>query len=233
MRITSHGNIHQITFLPYIFPVNSYIYEEETTLTLIDIGTSSLCKPIVQLSRELKKPVTTILFTHPHSDHIAGLDKIMDSFPDAKVYVSERDAPLLEGDFSLKTTEEQTKIKGGFTEVKTTPDFLMKENDTIGSLTVLAAPGHTPGSLAFYDKKSGILIVGDALQVKGGVAVAGDTRLFFPFPAFATWSKNEAVKSAKKLSNLKIRLLATGHGDMLEDPKELILNAIARAEANL
>jgi glyoxylase-like metal-dependent hydrolase (beta-lactamase superfamily II) len=57
----------------------------------------------------------------------------------------------------------------------------------LGSLRVIAAPGHTPDQIAFLDERDGTLIAGDAFQTAAGTAVAGVTRWLFPFPALATW----------------------------------------------
>ncbi|MDG3043564.1 hypothetical protein OE903_04665 [Bacillus sp. B6(2022)] len=34
--------------------------------------------------------------------------------------------------------------------------MLVEEGDEIGSLKVIATPGHTPGSISLYDEKSGV-----------------------------------------------------------------------------
>ncbi|MGX7418554.1 MBL fold metallo-hydrolase [Carnobacterium gallinarum] len=229
MKITSYKNLYQINYLGF---VNCYLYEEQASLTLIDIGVASFVKSIVALSKKLNKPVTHILLTHPHGDHIAGLPALIKEFPEAKIYLSERDSALLQGDFSLRDGEDATKIKGGFPKIDILPNYLLQDGKSIGSLTAIASSGHTPGSFSFYNGKSGILIAGDALQTKTGVAVSGDKRFFFPFPAYGTWSKLEALKSAKKLYQLDLNLLATGHGPILEKPKNQLKSAIERAEKN-
>jgi len=47
-------------------------------------------------------------------------------------------------------------------------------------------------------------------------------KLLFPFPAVATWNKEEAIKSAEKVRLLDINLLATGHGKWIENPSRQI-----------
>lgn len=233
MRIRNYKNIYQITFLSMLFPINCYLVEEDSNLTLIDIGLKSFCEPVLNLSKKIGKPISNIILTHPHSDHIGGLDKLNEKLPNATVYISKRDSLLMNGDFSLEENEPSSKINGGFIDVNIKADVLLNDGDYIGSLKAISTPGHTPGSMSFYNEELRILITGDAFQVKGGLSVSGDKRLFFPFPALATWSKEIAIESAKKLSKLEINLLATGHGDVIESPKELIINAIKRAEKNL
>jgi glyoxylase-like metal-dependent hydrolase (beta-lactamase superfamily II) len=102
--------------------------------------------------------------------------------------------------------------------------------DHVGSLTVVAAPGHTPGHLAFLDTRDGTLIAGDAFQTRGGIAVAGTLRPLFPFPALATWHPPTALASAQMLRALLPTRLAVGHGAVLDDPLPAMDRAIARAE---
>src|SRR5690606_31675869 len=62
--------------------------------------------------------------------------------------------------------------------------------------------------MAFLDTRTGALIAGDAFQTKGGIAVAGQLRPGFPFPALATWHQRTALESAKKLGKHRPSLLA-------------------------
>lgn len=176
MRMRRFGNIYQLTFLPHLFPINCYLVDEGAELTLVDTGMKFCAKRILTAIKRFKKPLTRILLTHAHVDHIGSLDAIKAAFPAVDVYISKRDARLLAGDFSLEVGEAQTEIKGGTMQVKTRPDHLLVAGDHIGSLTACLAPGHTPGSMAFYQVSSQSLLVGDAFVVQGGLAVAGDKR---------------------------------------------------------
>lgn len=75
--------------------------------------------------------------------------------------------------------------------------MLLGDGDSVGSLKAISTPGHTPGHMAFLDERSGILIAGDAWQTRGGLAVSGVLKPWFPFPAMATWSKELALKAPK------------------------------------
>lgn len=234
MKIISQNNLHQLIFLPGIFPVNCYIVEEEFSLTLIDAGLPNSYKGIQQAISQIGKPLGAIVLTHIHDDHVGSLDRIHQLYPDVPVYVSQRDARLMIGDMSLDADEPQTKIKGSVPKrLKTRPSVLLNEGDRIGSLQVIATPGHTPGSISLWDTRDHSLIAGDALQTRGGIAVAGSMRMAFPFPALATWSKERSLQSARKLLALKPSLLAVGHGVMITDPYQAMDNAIQHAEQHL
>ncbi|MFH7831787.1 MBL fold metallo-hydrolase [Bacillus luti] len=234
MQLIRVGTVHQIAFFPHLFPINCYFIEEERGLTLIDAALPFCAKKILELARKIGKPITNIVITHAHDDHIGALDAIKQVLPDVPVYISKRDACLLEGDKALQEGERNTPIKVGVSkQINTIPDILLQEGDKIGSLVAIAAPGHTPGSMAFLDKRNDALIVGDAFQTRGGVAVAGQIKWLFPFPVFGTWDAEVALTSAKKLLKYEPTILATGHGKMMKDPFVQMQRAIEEAKRNL
>lgn len=235
MKLSKIDTTCQLSFLPHVFPVNSYLIEEENELTLVDCALPYSHRAILKTAEQIGKTITRIVLTHAHGDHIGSLDKLKAALPEATVIISKRDNRLLHGDRSLEGEEDQIPVRGGVPaegDIQTTPDLLVEEGDGIGSLQVLFTPGHTPGSISLLDSRNGHLIAGDALQTRGGVAVSGDTRPWFPFPAMATWSKKTSLASARKIKEAKPALLATGHGKMLENPIEPITIAINRAAKN-
>ncbi|MDR6125090.1 glyoxylase-like metal-dependent hydrolase (beta-lactamase superfamily II) [Bacillus sp. SLBN-46] len=234
MRIIKNGYLYQVTFMANFFPVNCYLVEEEEGLTLIDAALGFCAKGIIQAAEKIGKPIKKIILTHAHEDHVGALDAIKERLPDVPVYISTRDHRLMNGDRSLDTHEDNTPIKGGVPKkLKTRANVLLKEGDLIGSLTAIETPGHTPGSLSFLDLRTKAVIAGDAFQTRGGVAVAGDVKPLFPFPAFGTWSKRTALASAKKLVSYEPKLLAVGHGEMIENPVPIMERAIQHLEQKI
>ncbi|MGG0720637.1 MBL fold metallo-hydrolase [Bacillus mycoides] len=234
MKLIKAETVHQIAFFPHLFPINCYFVEEDAGLTLIDAALSFCGKKILESARKIGKPITNIIITHAHDDHIGALDIIKKELPDVPVYISNRDARLLEGDMALQKGERNTPIKVGVSKkIKTIPDILLQEGNQIGSLVAIAAPGHTPGSMAFLDTRNDALIVGDAFQTRGGVAVAGQLNWLFPFPMFGTWDAEVSLTSAQKLLEYKPSILATGHGKMIENPLWQMQRAIEEAKRNL
>ncbi|NWQ43174.1 MBL fold metallo-hydrolase [Bacillus sp. EB106-08-02-XG196] len=234
MRMLKKGFLFQVSFMASVFPVNCYLVEEEDGLTLIDAALPYSMKGILKAAAAIGKPITKIILTHAHEDHVGALDKIKEALPDVPVYISVRDNRIMHGDTSLEEHEHQTPIKGGVPKkLKTRANILLKEGDLIGSLAAIETPGHTPGSMSFIDTRSKALIAGDAYQTRGGIAVAGDIVTWFPFPAFGTWSKETSLASAKKLVSYQPKLLAVGHGEMLENPVREMEQAINRLEQKL
>jgi glyoxylase-like metal-dependent hydrolase (beta-lactamase superfamily II) len=226
--------LFQVTFMASFFPVNCYLVEEEDGLTLIDAALPYSMKGIFKAAKAIGKPITRIVLTHAHEDHVGALDRIKEEFPGVPVYISVRDNRIMNGDTSLDEHEDQTPIKGGVPKkLKTRANVLLKEGDLVGSLAAIETPGHTPGSMSFIDTRTKALVAGDAYQTRGGIAVAGDIMPWFPFPAFGTWSKETSLASAKKLVDYKPKLLAVGHGEMLENPIGEMEQAIKRLEQKL
>ncbi len=169
MRITRLGALlTQLTKYPVAFPMNCYLVQEDDGLTLVDSTMSSPADDVAALVKQLGQEMRRVALTHAHADHVGGVAGVRQRFPGVEVFISERDAPVLAGDRSLRTDEAQTPIKGYFVKVDWKPDRLLKPGDRIGSLEVVASPGHTPGHVAFLDVRDRSLIAGDAFQTRGG-----------------------------------------------------------------
>ena len=209
--------------------MNCYVVIEDDGLTLVDSTTSSPAEDVAILAKQLGKDLRRVALTHAHGDHVGGVAGVRSRFPGVEVSISERDATILAGDKTLRPTEPQSEVKGYFVKVDWKPDRLLKPGDRVGSLEVVAASGHTPGHVAFIDVRDRSLIAGDAFQTRGGIAVSGDLRLLFPFPAMATWNKQSALASAIALRALNASLLAVGHGDALSAPAAAMDRAIESA----
>jgi glyoxylase-like metal-dependent hydrolase (beta-lactamase superfamily II) len=89
------------------------------------------------------------------------------------------------------------------------PDILLKDGDMIGNLSVLHAPGHTPGSIALFDKERGIVFVGDSLRYKEG-------KLQEP-PKQFTYDIGQSRASIRKIAQLNANTMLAGHGEVLKD----------------
>ncbi|WP_416150793.1 MBL fold metallo-hydrolase [Salipaludibacillus sp. HK11] len=234
MRVTKVGTVYQLSFMPRFFPVNCYLVDEEDELTLIDAALPYSTKSIITAVKRIGKPLTNIILTHAHSDHVGALDELKRILPSVNVHISSREARLLTGDRTMLLDEQDSVIRGGIPKnIKTKPDNLLQEGDRVGSLEVISAPGHTPGQIALLDIRNRSLIAGDTFQTRAGIAVSGTMRLTFPFPALATWNKKIALESARKLREYEPRLLAVGHGKMLQNPIHDMNQAIAESEKKL
>jgi len=90
----------------------------------------------------------------------------------------------------------------------------LQAGDTVGSFEVIDVPGHSPGHVAYWRARDGVLILGDVLNhmnlLTGLPGLHEPPRMFTPDPA-------ENRRSARKLAALKPNLLCFGHGPILRD----------------
>ena len=235
MEVAAHGeHLVRITRYPRLFPVNVYLVREEDGFTLVDAGLGGSEREILGIAKERGGEIRRIALTHAHADHVGSLDGLRNALPEAEVLVPAREARFLRGDLGLEPEEQiRGKLRGSWKTAQTRPTGEISPGDRVGSLAVVASPGHTPGHAAFLDTRDGTLIAGDAFQTRGGVAVSGVVVPLFPFPALATWHKPTALASAKGLRALSPSRLAIGHGPVLEGPLPAMDRAIGVAERRL
>ena len=233
MKTQAYGEYTlQITRYPRIFPVSVYLVRERDGFTLIDTGLPNSAKEIMAIAATHGMPIVRIALTHAHMDHVGSFDELHAALPQAETLASARDARFLAGDRSLDPDEPQDKLRGGYVTTTTRPSRLLQAGDRVGSLEVIATPGHTPGHIAFFDTRDRTLIAGDAMMTQGGIAVSGQLRLRFPISPFVTWHKPSALASVRAMRALQPSRLAVGHGPVLEQPLAAIDEAIRIAERN-
>ncbi len=152
------------TFEFNFFQENSYLlYDETGEAVLIDCGCSRWQEE-QELSDFIKENNLTLkhlLCTHLHMDHIMGNEYIY------KTYGLKPEAHKADVD-NLPSAEAQSRRFNLPIPVRDVPiEKYLVGNEVIrfgdSELTVLTVPGHSPGSVAFYNSKSGFVIVGDAL----------------------------------------------------------------------
>jgi glyoxylase-like metal-dependent hydrolase (beta-lactamase superfamily II) len=209
--------------------VNAYLVDEQDGLTLVDTTLLGGARPILRAASRLGSPIVRIVLTHAHGDHIGSLDPLHAALPEAEVMISARDARLMTKDMSLDPGEPEAKLRGSYPGARTEPTRTVRGGDTVGSLEVIAAPGHTPGHVAFLDRRDGTLLCGDAFTTIGGVATTAAPNLRFPLAAMVTWHRPTALESARALRALDPARLAPGHGRIVEHPGDAMDAAIAKA----
>ncbi|MEC2920804.1 MBL fold metallo-hydrolase [Bacillus tropicus] len=148
--------------------------------------------------------VKVVILTHQDIDHIGSLPNVLENgVSDIKVYAHELDKPYIEGDLPLlKDVQLEDLPKGKVSD--TVIDG--QELPYCGGILILHTPGHTPGHISLYLKRSKILVAGDSMYSVNGVL--GGVH------APTTLNIMEARQSLKKYLNLDIESVVCYHGGL-------------------
>jgi glyoxylase-like metal-dependent hydrolase (beta-lactamase superfamily II) len=244
------AGIHRIA-VPTPFAVgrvNLYLIEDEP-LTLVDSGPNSgssldaLERGLRALGHEIGD-LERIVVTHQHIDHI-GLVKILAGRSDAEVVALDRLVPFLEHYREDTAAEDEfataTMLRHGISEevaralasvslafrawgagahvTRALEDG--EELEFAGrSLGTLFRPGHSATDTVFHDRERRLLIGGDHLLA----TISSNPLISRPMVAGEERRRAliEYIESLRQTREMDLALVLPGHGDPIEDHRELI-----------
>jgi glyoxylase-like metal-dependent hydrolase (beta-lactamase superfamily II) len=168
---------------------NSYIFGT----VLVDAGVFPMA------IQPYKDEIDTIVLTHCHFDHTAHVKEIAHMCK-AKIAIHRDDAGGLIDDGKSLSMQFGARSPGIM------PDIMLFEGDTIGGLTVIHTPGHTPGCICLFSEPDKVLISGDTVFTDGAFGR-------FDFPG---GSRQTLAKSLERLVPLDVEGLYPGHGEPVD-----------------
>ena len=149
-----------------VLPVTAYqqnctfvLCEKSGKAAVIDPGGEA--ERLLAIVEKHQLDVEKILLTHGHLDHVGAAADLREKLGVPIVGPHEADA------FWLQQLPQQGQMLGGPTLQAFDPDQWLSDGDTVcvGEITfeVLHCPGHTPGHVVFFNRKSNWAQVGDVL----------------------------------------------------------------------
>ncbi len=137
-----------------MFSTNCYVVSNDKEAVLIDCGEDA--SVVLKEIEKNGQPLTKIIFTHGHFDHIMAANEIK-AKTGAKVYVSEDDKDC------LCSTEKSLAKNFGISHGQIFYDGILDNEITIcdKSFSVIKTPGHSKGSICLLFED--ILFSGDTL----------------------------------------------------------------------
>lgn len=171
------------------FETNSYIFEYNNSLFIIDPG-SDINKIINSLEN---KKLDYILLTHGHMDHIGSVKELIKLY-NPKVYLSILDKDYINGNIILDPYFDKNNYNF---------EFIDYSNFNIDGIKIINTKGHSKGSVSIYLEKEEIIFTGDTL-FKGSFG-----RFDFPLGNF-----KELKESINLLFSLDENVIIyPGHGE--------------------
>ena len=206
-----------------VFSVNAFLIRAGGRIALIDTGSGNYLGPTLghlvanmQAAGVTPAEIDTVLLTHMHPDHSAGLTDMTTgerNFPNAELVVHANEPPHWYDDARMAAATELYKhLHFQMTREQTQPyrdrTRTFHQGEVFPGVTALPAHGHTPGHSAFLIESNNqrLLVWGDTIHIpevqfaRPGIAMVPDT------------DPDAAVASRRRLLDMAAseRMLVTG-----------------------
>lgn len=207
--------------------VQAYAVRERDGFVLIDTSTAGNEGAILDALGGAGATVHEIALTHGHDDHTGSAAKLVER-TGARVLAPTGDIPFIQREAAMPPPQlldwEVPIYEQVAPNVPAAPpvhvDVSLEDGAVLGwahEATVMAAPGHTPGSIALLFERDKLLVAGDAIASHEGEPMLG---VFNVDPA-------RAADSFRRLAELDVEFACFGHGDPVRTDARARLNAVA------
>ncbi|MCX7901841.1 MAG: MBL fold metallo-hydrolase, partial [Burkholderiaceae bacterium] len=203
---------------------NNVLFDEGHSVSVVDTGYGTHAEQTVALIRHAArgKPLTRIVNTHLHSDHVGGNAALRAAF-DAQVLIP----PGLAEAVCRWDEEALSYAPTGQYCPRFAYDALLAPGQMLrlGTLDWLAvaAPGHDPHMVVLYNDDERILLSADALWENGFGAI------FPELEGESGFTEQRAV--LEWIAQTRPRLVIPGHGAPFTDVEAALARAFSRLEA--
>lgn len=191
------------------FSANTYVVgEPNKDFVVIDLGSTT--DHVLKYVKENFKSCKGILLTHGHWDHMRGIPKFLDAYPNTTIFIDELDSGCL---IDNRLNCSRLMDENGIINVE---PYRLEDEDEINFgdglvFKVIETPFHTLGSVCYLCNKENALFTGDTL-FKGDIGRSD-------LPHSAKRMQEASLEKIKKLDpKLKIY---PGHGNETILEKEL------------
>jgi glyoxylase-like metal-dependent hydrolase (beta-lactamase superfamily II) len=175
--------------------INAYLVDD----VLVDAGTRLARRRILRQVRS--RGVRTHVLTHAHPDHFGSSHALCEELA-IPLWCGEEDAAVVESGMLGPLTPAHPVARR------------LREGDEVAGFTVIDAPGHSPGQVAYWREADRVLICGDVY-----FNIAG--RLTEPWK-FLSEDPARNRESMRKLAALSPALVLFGHGPPLRDTEKFV-----------
>jgi glyoxylase-like metal-dependent hydrolase (beta-lactamase superfamily II) len=195
--------------------VNAYLLGD----VLVDAGLSFQAGALLKALQG--RQVSALALTHAHLDHAGGVRKVATTLG-LPYWTGAKDAEAASSGTAV-IADVPGPLRGVVQRIADFPGHPVARElhagDELGAgFVVLDTPGHSPGHVAFWRERDGILVCGDVLN--GMHLVTSKVGLHVPPDAF-TPSVADNRASAKRLAALRPSQVLFGHGPVWRDADAL------------